>query len=130
VHGDIMLLKEFFGPAISAGHKILDNNKKSSEQDDDLFWYILDHDKLHKDYFIPLAQKIKNRHDKNCLDKTKCVKEFMPMVNKGCLEYYEKRKLKEKLSKLFPNKIRNDLCEKLFDHYYEDIVKGSYTLGC
>jgi hypothetical protein len=124
-----MLLKEFFGPAIKAGNKMLDSKEKSSEQNDDLFWYILDHDKLHKDYFLPLAQKIKKQHNENKLDRTKCSQEFMPMVEKGCMEYYNKKKLTGKLGKIFPKELREDLCEKLFDHYYEDILKDSYSLG-
>lgn len=124
-----MLLKEFFGPAIKAGNKMLDNKDKSSDQNDDLFWFILDHDKLHKDYFLPLAQKIKKSHNENKFDKKSCIKEFMPMVNKGCIEYYSKKKLTGKLGKLFPKEVREDLCEKLFDHYYEDILKDSYSLG-
>lgn len=123
-----MILKEFFGPAIKAGKAALDKDK-SSEQGDDLFWYILDHDKLHKDYFLPLAQKIKKHHQESKFDKSKYVKEFMPMVNKGCVEYYNKKDLTGKLGKLFPKKLREELCEKLFDHYYEDVIKGQYNLG-
>ena len=124
-----MLLKEFFGPAIKAGNQTLDDKDKSKEQGDDLFWYILDHDRLHKDYFLPLAQKIKKRHDENKLDKSACVKDFMPMVEKGCMEYYKKNKLTGRLGKLFPKQLREDLCERLFDHYYEDILKDCYKLG-
>jgi hypothetical protein len=122
-----MLLKEFFGPAIKAGNKVLKD--EDSNQNDDLFWYILDHDKLHKDFFLPLARKIKKQHTENKLNRSGCIKEFMPMVNKGCLEYYNKKKMNGKLGKLFPKQIREDLCEKLFDHYYEDILKDCYTLG-
>ena len=124
-----MLLKEFFGPAIKAGQKMLDNKQESENQSDELFWYILDHDRLHKDYFLPLARKIKKRHDENKLDKSVCIKEFMPMVNKGCLEFYNKKKLSGKPGKLFPKQLREDLCEKLFDHYYEDILKDCYNIG-
>jgi hypothetical protein len=51
-----MLLNEFFS-------KPNEISKKSSEDhgekiDNDLFWYILDHDKLHKDYFFPIAKKM------------------------------------------------------------------------
>lgn len=122
-----MLLKEFFGPAIKAGNKIVDGKKE--EQNDDLFWYILDHDRLHKDYFLPLAQKIKKQHTESTLDKAACIKEFMPMVNEGCTEYYNEKKLTGKLGKVFPKSLREELCEKLFDHYYEDILKDCYTLG-
>lgn len=122
-----MLLKEFFGPAIKVGNKLLSN--KSSEEENELFWYILDHDKLHKDYILPLAKKIKNQHKKGKFNKEQCVAEFMPMVEKGCLEFYKNKKLHGKLGKEFPRKLRDELCEKLFDHFYEDIIKNQYTLG-
>ena len=126
--GNIMLLKEFFG------HN-LDLKTHSSKKDDDkkthddLFWYILDHDKLHKDYFHPLAKKIKQAHDSGKADKGALVKEFLPMVNKGCKEYYTKKKLHGKLGKLFSKEVREELCERLYDHYCEDILKDKYKLG-
>ena len=61
-----MLLKEFFG------HNL--NIKKESDKPDDkgtkdeLFWYIIDHDRLHKDYFIPLGKKIKNYQNEGTLE--------------------------------------------------------------
>lgn len=121
-----MLLNEFFGSAIKAGNKLDDKDK---DQTEDLFWYILDHDRLHKDYFMPLARKIKEQESKKRLNKEQCVNEFMPMVNKGCLEYYHKNNLKGKLGKLFPKELRKGLCEKLFDHYYEGITDGAYRVG-
>ena len=124
-----MLLNEFFGRAIKAGKH---QDKKHTDQDqenNDLFWYILDHDKLHKDYVIPLAQKIKKKQKENTLDKNASVKEFMPIVEKGCMEYYKHKKMNGKLGKIFPKKLREDLCEKLFDHFYDDIIKDSYNLG-
>lgn len=124
-----MRLNEFFGPAIKAGSKIDKENNNEQNPHDDLFWYILDHDKLHKDYFLPLARKIKKNQNEDRLDKEKCVKEFLPMVNKGCLEYYRSKKMHGKLGKLFPKELREDLCERLFDHYYEDIIKDCYSLG-
>ena len=124
-----MLLKEFFGRAIQVGKEADKKYKEQESQNDDLFWYILDHDKLHKDYLIPLARKIKKRQLENSLDKASCINEFMPMVNKGCVEYYQHKKLKGKLGKLFPKQLREDLCERLYDHYFDDIIKDHYNLG-
>jgi hypothetical protein len=121
-----MLLKEFFGRSLNL-------KKESSKQDDkgkqdDLFWYILDHDRLHKDYFMPLAKKIKKNQLENVLDNKEIVKEFMPMVNKGCMEYYHKKKMEGRPEKLFNKEMREEICQRLYDHYYEDIIKGSYKL--
>jgi hypothetical protein len=96
---------------------------------DDLFWYILDHDKLHKDYALPIAKKMKQQSMKEELDKEQCIKEFLPMVNKGCMEYYHHKKLTGRPEKTFTEELRKELCEKLFNHFREDVVKDKYKLG-
>ena len=68
-----MLLNEFFGRAIDLGHK--DEHGKLA---DDAFWFILDHDRIHKEHFHSLAPKIKEAHSSGSADKEKLVKEFMP----------------------------------------------------
>jgi hypothetical protein len=124
-----MLLNEFFGQAISLGKKQDSKDPGQGTQADDLFWYIVDHDKLHKDFFHPLAQKIKKDHNSGKLNRSECVNKFMPMVEKGCMEFYHKNKMKGKLGKAFPKELRDDLAERLYDHYQEDIVKDKYNLG-
>jgi len=124
-----MLLTEFFGRAVKVGNKLDQKEKDRDEENLDLFYYILDHDKLHKDYFFPLAKKIKKMHKNGKLAKEKITMEFMPMVNKGCLEYYNHKKLDGKPEKHFSKTLREALCEKLYDHYYEDIIKDNYKLG-
>ena len=123
-----MLLNEFFGKPIDP-IKDLKKNKDDRNIDDDLFWFIIDHDKLHKDYFHPVAKKIHHSHNNNQLDKEEMVKEFMPMVKKGCTEYYHHKKMTGKLGKIFHEELRKDMCERLFDHYKEDIIKDSYKIG-
>jgi len=123
-----MLLNEFFGNPINPT-KNLEKSRDDKNISDDLFWYIVDHDKLHKDYFIPLAKKIHHDHKTKKLDKEKSVMEFMPMVKKGCMEYYHHNKLNGSLEKTFSKELRKDMCEKLFDHYREDIIKDEYQLG-
>jgi hypothetical protein len=121
-----MLLNEFFGAAIDTT-KQLKRDREESNQGDELFWYIIDHDRLHKDYFFPIAQHI-HKNKKN-LDREAICKEFMPMVVKGCKEFYKHNDLKGNMSKMFTEELRNDLCERLYDHYKEDILKGRYKLG-
>jgi len=125
-----MLLNEFFGRAINIGKQDTEPSKNRDDQEDYfLMNFILEHDKLHKDYFIPLAQKIKKLQLEDKIDKEKLIKEFMPMVNKGCMEFYHREKMTGKPEKLFPKQLREALCEKLYNHYYEDILKDNYNLG-
>jgi hypothetical protein len=122
-----MLLNEFFGKAIDASKKVSAKKDDDKKINDEVFWFIIDHDKLHKDYFHPIGSKIK-RQGKNA-DREKLIKEFMPMVEKGCKEFYHKNKMVGKLGKLFPKEMREELCGKLCDHYCDDVLQDKYTLA-
>lgn len=123
-----MKLFEFFGKSID-----VDKSNSRSRDDkglaDDIFWFIVDHDKLHKDYAIPLAKKIAQHLKSNSLDKESMVKEFKPMVNKGCMEFYSTNKMQGNIKTLFPKEMRDELSERLYDHYRDDIAKDQYKLG-
>lgn len=110
-----MFLSEFFGNNIK-----ISGNDNTSELESDVFWFILDHDRLHKDYFIPIARKIQSL---DSVDKSEVCKLLAPLVNKGCKEYYHQKKLQGHIGKLFPKKMREDLCEKLFNHYIDNKKK-------
>jgi hypothetical protein len=34
-----------------------------------------------------------------------------------------------KLGKLFTKEMREELCHRLHDHFYDDVTKGQYKLG-
>jgi hypothetical protein len=116
-----MKLVEFFGRSMD-----LNTNKRKDQQeekfDDDLFWYIIDHDKLHKDYFFPIAKKLKSL--KGCTPE-QILELFMPMVEKGCKEYYQYKEMTGKLGKEFSKDLREDMCKRLYDHYRNDIQKDN-----
>jgi len=122
-----MKLLEFFGKSL-ATTKSSEKNK-TDFSNDDLFWFMVDNDKLHKKHFFPLAKKIKESHNKNRKDNANIVAEFMPMVKEGCLDFYAKQKMVGKPGKLFPKDMREEMCQRLYDHYYEDVIKGEYKLG-
>ena len=123
-----MLLKEFFGKAKDIA-KDMRKERNDSGIENDLFWYIIDHDRLHKDFFHPLAAKIHRSHKKGSLDKEDMIKEFMPMVKKGCMEFFEQNKMPGRFEDHFNKELIKDMCERLFDHYREDIVHGKYQIG-
>ena len=124
----IMLLNEFFGKSIDPV-KDLQKGRDDKNIGDELFWYIIDHDKLHKDFFHPLATKIKKANEDGNVDKEELIDAFMPMVKKGCKEFYSHKKMQGKLGKVFSEDLRIDMCEKLYDHYKEDIIKDKYKIG-
>lgn len=121
-----MKLLEFFSKPIVIDQNQKRYDEKSKNVEDDLFWYILDHDKLHKDYFFPIAKKIKGL--KECGEEM-IYELFMPMVKKGCREYYIKNHMQGKLGKKFPKEMREGLCKKLYNHFNDDIQKQKYQLG-
>jgi len=123
-----MLLKEFFGKPVDM-YKEMSKSRENKGISDDLFWYIIDHDKLHKDYFHPIALDMKKAKADGKIDKEEICNAFMPMVEKGCKEYYTHKKLNGRLGKLFSKDLRKDMCDRLFDHYREDIIKDKYKLG-
>ena len=50
-------------------------------------------------------------------------------LKKGCKEYYQDKKMKEKISRVFPKEFRESLCNRMHDHYYDDIKTDKYKLG-
>lgn len=119
-----MLLNEFFKPTQEVGQKKAD--EQNPKLGDDLFWFIIDHDKLHKDYFFPIAKKL---HSLKECGPEMILDMFMPMVIKGCKEYYADKKMTGKLGKTFSKELREELCQRLYDHYNDDVKKDIYKLG-
>lgn len=121
-----MKLFEFFGKPTNYKTEKSEDNKIDQNH---LFEFILEHDLLYKEYFVPLALEITENLEKNKLNKEEVVEKFMPMVKKGCLEFYNKHKLQGKVGKLFNEELRKGMCEKLYDHYLENIKNKQYNLG-
>jgi hypothetical protein len=121
-----MILKEFFSKSVNISANQKGRDSKNQINKDDLFWYILDHDRLHKDYFFPIAKKIKKL---DSCSPEKILELYMPMVKKGCKEYYSEKKLNGHLGKIFSEEVREELCHKLHNHYFDDIKKNKYNLG-
>jgi hypothetical protein len=120
-----MLLNEFFSKPIDVNQK--NKEDRNEKFDDDLFYFMIDHDKLHKDYFFPIAEKLKKKTGQ-CED-SEILEMFMPMVIKGCKEFYADRKMTGKLGKKFTKELREELCKRLYEHYKEGILKDQYRLG-
>ena len=128
-----MKLYEFFG---SISHDVNGENKKSSEElskekenqlADDVFWFIIDNDDLHKKYFMPAAREIKKTSDD--AESMHDWKVWKPMVNAGCLEYFHENDVPGDPKVTFNKKFRADLCKRMCEHFHKDIIKGEYNLG-
>lgn len=85
----------------------------------DLFFYILDNDDIHKENFFKVAETI-------YADKEAPESVWMPMVNKGCMEFYRENQLRDNPKDIFTKEFREDICQMLDDHFRKDLIKGEY----
>jgi hypothetical protein len=83
----------------------------------DLFFYILDHDDIHRKHFHDIAEHL--------TDETK-PSVWMPIVKKGCMEFHNQNKFLAHPKELFDKEMMEELCHMLDDHYRKDIKKGEY----
>lgn len=130
-----MKLYEFFGGYSND----TDNNpsdelsgKTKIEQEklsDELYWFILDDDELHKKCFMPVARELAERMKDKSFDHSKFTSKWMPMVNKGCLKFYKENEMTEDPKEVFPKEIRKALCQRFADEHHKDIQKGDFKLG-
>jgi len=119
---------EFFGKPVDI-EKEMSKERGDNGIGNDLFWFIIDHDKLHKDHFHDIAKKIHRQYKSKSVNKEEIVKDFLPMVKKGCMEFYTHHKLPGRPGNHFDKELIKDLCERLFDHYKDDIIHGKYKIG-
>lgn len=96
---------------------------------DELYWFILDDDNLHKEYFMPIASEIFKKMKDPSFDHSEYTKKWMPMVNKGCLKFYKKNEMTEDPKDVFPKEMRKSLCQRFADEHHKDIQKGDFKLG-
>jgi hypothetical protein len=83
----------------------------------ELFFYILDHDDIHRKHFHDIAEHITDESKPSV---------WMPIVNKGCMEFHDANKILQHPRDMFDKQMREELCNMLDDHYRKDIKKGEY----
>lgn len=129
-----MKLYEFFGvPTYEENKDSRDDlTGKTADQEeklaDEIYWFILDDDDLHKEHFIPLAKEINEKISSPNFDRKSYVKKWLPMVNKGCMKFYKKNEMTEDPKDAFTVEMRKGLCERLAEQFFDDIEKGEYKL--
>jgi hypothetical protein len=108
-----------------------DTLKKEEETEltDNVFWFILDDNDLHKKYFMPTAKALKQKLDDKTDSDEHDWKVWLPMVNVGCVKFYKETDVQGDPKEVFDIKMRKELCKRLTDHYHQDIVKDEYNLG-
>lgn len=126
-----MKLFEFFG---NINHNPNEDNDrdpqslgKEEEQElgDNVFWFILDDNELHKKHFMPIAKELKAKYADKSDDASLDWKVWIPMVNAGCMKYYKEHQIEKHPSDAFSKEFRRDVCKRLEDHYHEAIEKDT-----
>ena len=130
-----MKLYEFFGVPTYEEDKKDDRDElsgKTQAEDeklaDEVYWYILDHDNLHKEFFLPLAKEISAKQKDKTFDHGKYIKKWLPMVNKGCMEFYKEAKMDKDPKDIFPLEMRMALCDRIADQHHQDIESNEYKI--
>jgi uncharacterized protein YaaW (UPF0174 family) len=129
-----MKLNEFFNVPIDKKEKNDPEHVRVSAEEkqkmaDEVFWFIIDHDMLHKEYSLPFVRDMKDQLKSPNFDKDKFSKMWMPMVNKGCHLYYKQNKLKKDPKELFDKELRDGLCKSLGEKFIEEINDNAYHIG-
>lgn len=128
-----MKLYEFFGTWQAKSPMDVDNPMDKNHDGEvtreekeafknDLFFYIIDNDDIHKENFFKIAETIST-------NKETSENVWLPMVNKGCMEFYRERHLQDDPKDLFNKEFREGLCKMLDDHFRKDVIKGEYRKG-
>jgi hypothetical protein len=123
-----MNLFEFFGT-----HEIINDDPHGRDEDNkekekalflDVFEYMINNDNLHKKFFLPAAKKVQEGPTKQHSSKI-----WLPLVNKTCMEFYQKFNLKENPAELFNEEFRKNMCDKCAEYHQKHILTGEYNLG-
>lgn len=131
-----MKLYEFFGSPTNTDKQPENNNEisgkpKQDEQAlaDEVFWYMLDDDDFHKEFFLPLAHEILALQKSKKFNHGEYIKKWMPLVNKACIQYYHEEEMDGDPEDVFSKEFRTGLCQRLADQHHKDIENGEYKLG-
>jgi hypothetical protein len=130
-----MKLYEFFGGRTNEDNKDPrddlsgETQQEQEKLEDELYWFILDDDDLHKEFFMPVAKELFKCMKDKSFDHSTFINKWMPMINKGCLKFYKKNEMTEDPKDLFSKEMRKSLCQRFADEHHKDIQKGDFKLG-
>lgn len=127
-----MKLLEFFNIPNDNPSKFDAEGKSEEDKNkiqDEVYWYIIDNDDLHKQFVLPFVSDLKGHLASPDFNLDRFKKNWIPMVNKGCKMYYDKKKLKSNPDSVFTKELKKNLLDKITDKYIEDVKNDSYKIG-
>ena len=125
-----MRLLEFFNPKHENWEKV-DRDKDLVPQDtnleDNIYYFIIDDDRLHKEHFLPLAINYYKQKDRKDFDRKSFAKSCLPMVKDGCRAYCKTLKLEDGIPDGMLNKgLFRSLAHRLVDQIINDVKEDAY----
>ena len=129
-----MKLNEFFNVPVDKKQKYDPHHAGISAEEkqkmaDEVFWFIVDHDDLHKEYVMPFVQDMKAQVTSPNFNRDRFTKMWAPMVAKGCQLFHKKHKLKKDPKDLFDKEMKDGLYKALTDRFIKDIQDDEYHVG-
>jgi hypothetical protein len=130
-----MKLYEFFNVPVDKKEKAFPDyaNSKSDEEKtkiaDQLFWYIIDNDDLHKEFVLPFIKDMKAQITSPGFNRDRFTKKWLPMINKGAKLFYKHEKLKDDPKDLFTDNLKDELCKQLCDKFIDEVKEDHYHIG-
>jgi hypothetical protein len=127
-----MKLFEFFNVPVDNKDKPMKIGKSKDDKlklADEIFWFIIDNDALHKEFVLPFAAELKDKISSPEFNKERFHKMWGPMVAKGCKLYHKKEKLKDSPDSLFDDEFKKDICQKVSDKFQDEFKNKYYQVG-
>lgn len=124
-----MRLLEFFNPKHESWEqhdKDQDMTPRDDKLEDNIYYFILDDDRIHKEHFLPLAVNYYRQKDRGDFDKKLFAKKCLPMVNDGCRAYCRSLKSEEIPDKLLNKDLFRSLAHRIVDQIINDVKEDAY----
>lgn len=127
--GDKMRLLEFFNPKHGKWDQHDKDNDlvpKDDNLEDNIYYFILDDDRIHKEHFLPLAIDYYNQKDNDNFDRKSFAKSCLPMVKDGCRAYCKSLKSEEIPDEMLNKDLFRSLAHRLVDQIINDVKEDAY----
>jgi DNA-binding transcriptional regulator YhcF (GntR family) len=130
-----MKLYEFFNVPVEQHEKENKSFHKAKSQEekqkmaDEVFWFILDHDALHKEHVIPSVRELAGQTMNPDFNRSKFAKQWIPMVSKGCTMFHKKNKMTQDPRDVFDDEFKDSLCKRFAEKFIKEINDKEYYIG-
>jgi len=125
-----MKLFEFFNVPKQEKSRVDNQGNQPDDQEltDQLFWFIIDNDELHKRHVLPFVKNYRQQIMNKKYSRDKFKKYLVPMIDRGCDLFLKDKKLTKNPSKLFNNELRDSICSRVLDEIIASIQNDAVNI--